>query len=289
MIATDITTAGPDDEIDLIGLVRTLWRYKWLIALVVLVCSGIAVALALTTTPLFRGEALVAEAGESKLGAGAGGIGQIEGLASLVGVNISGGEDSVKARAVLQSRNLLEEFIARNQLIPVLLPPTDERKFQPTLWRAVEKFRRDVVTIKEDPRRNVTTVTVEWTDPQIAAKWANELVALANELLRSKAISESERNIAYLNEQIRKTDVVQLQTVMYNLVESEMQRLMLANGRLEYSFVLVDPAVAPEVRTSPQRTIMVMIGGLIGVILGAAIAFIHQAIVRYSTRTEVAR
>lgn len=283
MIANDMIRTGPDDEIDLIGISRTLWRYKVLLAATTFLCAAIAVVMALTAIPLFRAEALVTEVTEQQLG-GQGSLGRIEGLASLVGVNLNAGGDSVRAKAVLQSRKLVEEFIKRNQLIPVLFP---KAQTPPSLWKAVEKFRRDVLAIKEDPRRNTISVTVIWTDAASAAKWANDLVALANELLRNDAIAESERNINYLKQQVRGTDVVQLQTVMYNLVESEMQKLMLANGRIEYAFVVADPAVAPEIRSSPKRTIMVIIGALIGMILGVAIAFTRETVIKY--RTDGAR
>lgn len=281
MIANEMIRTGRDDEIDLIAISRTLWGYKVLIGAVTIVCAAIAAALALTQVPLFRVEALVTEVNEQQLG-GQGGLGRIGGLASLVGVNLTSGSDSVRSKAVLESRKLVEEFIKRNQLIPVLFPNAEK---PPTLWRAVEKFQHDVLTVKEDPRRNTISIIVIWTDPQSAAKWANDLVALANELLRNDAIAESERNINYLKQQVGGTDVVQLQTVLYNLVQSETQKLMLANGRIEYAFVVADPAVAPEIRTSPKRTLMVIIGVIIGMILGAAIAFTRETIIKYRAGT----
>jgi uncharacterized protein involved in exopolysaccharide biosynthesis len=97
-------------------------------------------------------------------------------------------------------------------------------------------------------------------------------VALANELVRTRTIDESERNIAYLNDQISRTNIVELQRVMYNLIETETKTLMLAKGRAEYAFTVVDPAVAPEVRTSPKRTLMVILGGALGGLLGCLVA-----------------
>jgi hypothetical protein len=97
----------------------------------------------------------------------------------------------------------------------------------------------------------LTVVAIDWTDPATAAQWANGFVALANELLRTRALVESKRNIAYLNDQISKTDVVELRRVLYGLIESETKTLMLANGRPEYAFRVVDPAVPPELKTRP--------------------------------------
>jgi LPS O-antigen subunit length determinant protein (WzzB/FepE family) len=68
---------------------------------------------------------------------------------------------------------------------------------------------------------------------------------------------------------------------MYNLIENETKTLMLANARSEYAFTLVDPAVTPEVRIRPRRTLMVLIGLLVGGLLGMVIAFAHGSFARY--------
>jgi len=53
---------------------------------------------------------------------------------------------------------------------------------------------------------------------------------------------------------------------MYDLIEQETKTLMLANARTEYAFTIVDPAVAPEVRIQPKRTLMAL-GGLVAGLL----------------------
>jgi uncharacterized protein involved in exopolysaccharide biosynthesis len=123
-------------------------------------------------------------------------------------------------------------------------------------------------------------VSVEWTDADTAAKWANEYVALANELIRSRVQDESTRNIKYLNQQIEQSNDVELRRAMYSLIESETKRLMLANGRAEYAFSLVDPAVAPEIRASPRRTLIVLAATFCGLLLGCLVALGRDVLIR---------
>jgi uncharacterized protein involved in exopolysaccharide biosynthesis len=52
---------------------------------------------------------------------------------------------------------------------------------------------------------------------------------------------------------------------------------MLANVRAEYAFTVIDPAVAPEVRVSPQRVVIVFGCTLIGLLVGAAVAYARDA------------
>jgi uncharacterized protein involved in exopolysaccharide biosynthesis len=263
-------------QIDLLLLWRVLWSHRYLILVLMIIGGGIATYLALTATPKFRAEVVVTEVREGGMSAAAGLVSQLGGLASLagLGVNTGGGQE---ATAVLNSRRLVEEFITRNQLMPVLFP--DESK-RPTLWAGVQQFQSESLDIREDARKGVTTVAIEWTNPATAAKWANAYVALTNELVRGRALEESKRNISYLNEQIARTNVVELRKVMYNLIENETKTLMLANGRSEYAFTVVDPAVPPEIRTSPKRTVMVMLGLALGLVFGVIASFVHHLFAR---------
>jgi LPS O-antigen subunit length determinant protein (WzzB/FepE family) len=115
----------------------------------------------------------------------------------------------------------------------------------------------------------------------VASRWANDFVGLANTLLRERAIQESTRNIEFLNKQLAQTTVVEIQHVMNQLLENETKNLMLAHGRLDYAFTVVDPAVPPEQRFSPRRTLMVISGLFIGGFFGSLIAWARKALRRH--------
>jgi uncharacterized protein involved in exopolysaccharide biosynthesis len=118
-------------------------------------------------------------------------------------------------------------------------------------------------------------MTIAWTDPHIAAKWANDLVAITNDYLRKKAIEESERNIGFLNEQAAKTDVVTIKQAIYSILQSEINKEMLARGNDEYAFKILDPARAPERPSTPPAWFL-MLGALVGSIgLSVMIAFVY--------------
>lgn len=272
-----------DYTIDVIALWRLLWGQKVLIAIFAGVFGGAAVVLALTATPIYRAEAVVTPVADSGLGAAGSSLaGRFGGLASLAGIDLgSSGVAGQEAQAVLQSRRLLEEFIRRNELVDELIAPGGA---DASLWRAVQNFRDTVVSMNKDDIGGTTTVAVEWKDPAVAASWANGLVALANELMRSKALADSNRNIEYLKKQIAATNVVEIQRVMYTLVENETKTLMLANARADYAFTVVDPAVTPEARIRPKRKLMVLTGIALGLILGALYAFGYDTVKRYRAR-----
>jgi uncharacterized protein involved in exopolysaccharide biosynthesis len=273
-------TVYPAEEFDLAALFDLLRRYRRLVAYCALGGALVFGIMVFTAKPVFRAEVVVTEAHQSGMSGMSGLAAQLGGLASLAGVNLPQGALGGKQEygAVLESHHMAEEFIRRNGLLPLLQHVASPDS---SLWLAVDDFKKGVLTIRKDLRKGTTTVTVDWTDPAIAARWANDYVALANELIRKRAMEDSTRNIAYLNEQLAKTNDVELRKGIYNLIENETKTLMLANGRSEFAFEVVDPAVTPERKIGPHRLVMTVVGLTLGLALGAVLAFILDRVVRH--------
>lgn len=272
MSASNELLTTPQGEVDLFALWRLAWTRKLLIAGVALACGLAAVIYALLATPIYRAQVVVTVAEEMGTGGVAGLASQFGELANLAGVNLGGSAAGEReARAVLKSRKLIEDFITRHDLRALM---RKEGKPSPSLWQAAKRFQETVLDIREDQRQGIIVVSMEWTDADTAARWANGFVALTNELIRKRAIEESERHIAYLNQQASQTNVVELRSVMYNLIEGETKKLMIASGRIEYAFKIVDPAVAPELRSKPRRTVIVAVALAIGLLLGVILAIV---------------
>lgn len=281
---TQAHSAAPiqDDTIDVIALCRLLWAHKLLIGAVTVLFGAAATILALTATHIYRADTVVAPALESNLGGASAALGgRLGGLASLAGIDLGrSGPGAQHAQAVLQSRRLVEEFIRRNDLVAELVPPGPDQ----TLWRAVQIFRDNVLTMNRDEVDGTTSITIEWKDPAVAAAWANGLVALANELIRAQALADAQRNIDYLRKQAEATNVVEMQRVMYELIQNETKTLMLANARADYAFTVVDPAVVPEARDRPKRRLMVATGLALGFILASLFVLGRDTVRRYRGR-----
>ena len=242
---------------------------------------------ALVMTPIYRAETVVAQVDRNRSDSGGGLLSQFGGLAGLAGINLSGlSGASNKGRVMIQSRTLMEEFLSVD-LIRLL----SEAPLQavspgnpPTLWKAVQAFK-EVYNVDEDDQSGLMTVSVEWTDPETAAKWANE-IKLANELLRQQDLADSQRNIKYLDNQLSHTNVVGLQEAIYNLIEVEMRTLMLANAREEYALSVVDKAVVPELRDRPKRKQLVVLGFVLGGIIGVFVVAVRRTFRAQRARFE---
>ena len=269
-----LTPAGPLErapaaggtEIDLVAVALLLWQRRWWLALAIAVSTAGFAYYAFTAPPTWRADVVVTQVHEQSMNGAASLANQLGGLATLTGLSIGTDHEEQDYEAVLQSRHLLQEFITRNDLVARLSPNPHKLL---TLWRAVQLFEKGVVSIREDPRRGITTLSVEWTDPATSASWANGLVALANELIRTRALVEARRNIAYLGAQAERTTDIDLRHVIFNLIENQTKTEMLANGRADYAFRVVDPATVPEFRAGPHRTLLLITGFVLGGVLGA--------------------
>jgi uncharacterized protein involved in exopolysaccharide biosynthesis len=188
-----------------------------------------------------------------------------------------GGGQGHEAQATLKSRRLAELFITRYGLKDRLLARAHGPK---TMWRAVALFRKDVLNVDEDRKNGVTTISMYWTSPTEAAQWANDYIALSNEVMRNRAADDARRNIDYLTNQLRQTPSVEVQRALNNLVESETKTLMLA-GRADYAFSTIDPATPPELKASPKRAIIILAGLVAGLFAGLLIAIARYKVALY--------
>ena len=271
--------------------VRRIWRVllgsKTLILSIVVAATVAALILALAMTPVYRSQILLAPAAtdddQSQL---ASLIGQYAPRGQL-GALSSGSNSKDQAIAVLQSRKFTEEFIESENLMPVLFPEAWDSDNQdwfadnpdgiPTMSEAVAKFADSIRRVQEDTRRNLVELQIDWTDPEHAARWANQLVDRLNDYLRQRDIAEAQRSIEFLNQELAKSSVIELRQGIYRLIESQIEMVMLANVRDEYAFKILDPAVPaePEDFIRPKRLLIVILGFMVGLFLATTVALIR--------------
>ncbi len=262
---------GPTSSEDLVSIAdisRLLLNNKVFISLFTLLTTLLAVASFFLATPMYRADVKLVPVTEGDLSAGySAQLGDLGGLAVLAGIDTKRGSQRQEAVATLGSRLLTMNFIEAEQLTPVLLPDESSDDEPPSLWDAYVFFDKKIRSIYDDRRAGLVTLSIDWKDAEQASAWANQLVHRTNELLRSRAIAESNAAIAYLSAQLKKTSVVELQQVIHRLIEAEMKKVILANISTEYAFKIVDPAVVAEKSFKPLLIPRLVLGVSVGLIL----------------------
>ncbi|MGR5423262.1 Wzz/FepE/Etk N-terminal domain-containing protein [Vibrio sp. PNB22_4_1] len=296
-----------DDEIDLRELFGALWKGKWIIIATTFVFAVGAVLYALSLPNIYKSDALLAPAESSSGGGLSKMAGQLGGLAALAGVNLGGGESSQTDLAVqvMKSRQFVEAFINKHDLLVPLMaakdwelannklildeelynPNTGEwlrepnglRGATPTAQEAFQVFNKEVLSISQDKESGLYTVSVKHYSPYVAQQWVNWLIEDINKVMRERTIAETSQNLAYLNTQLQKTAVADMQSTFYKLIEEQTKSLMLAEVQEEFIFKVVDPAVVPELKDGPKRALICVLGTLLGGMLGVAIVLVRFA------------
>jgi uncharacterized protein involved in exopolysaccharide biosynthesis len=283
------TSQFGEDQIRLWEVFGLLWQAKLPIFSATLVLAGFAGLAAWWIPKSYRASVLLSPVVDSasQLNSSGSAISELGGVASLAGITIGADSKKSESIAVLQSEALTDKYIQENNLLPVLFKSrwdADKGRWKsarpdkiPTLWEANAFFKKSVRDVTTDTKTGLVTLSITWTDPHTAAKWANELVELTNDYLRSKAIAESERSIAFLNEQAAKTSIVEARQAIFKSLEGEIRKGMQAQGSKEYAFRVLDPAVAPEKPRSPLFRVWVLAGGLAGLIVSSGLVLSRAA------------
>jgi uncharacterized protein involved in exopolysaccharide biosynthesis len=218
--------AGETGDFDFRLLLLRLWEGRLLL-----------LATILTTALLAGVHAILTVRSDSQSAVRIGGqLGGLASLAGLAGMNL--GDRREEFLAVLKSRRLMREFIDRHALMPILFKSSwdpDTASFRPNLFGripsiddgvdAFEKLRN----IRDEARTGLIRISLEWSDPDQAAQWVNQYVALANELLRQQAIATSRNSIEFLDQELSHTKFDSVRQTLYRLLESRLNEAMLAS------------------------------------------------------------
>lgn len=305
-----------DDEIDLAELWHAIWAGKILIITISFIFAVSSIAYALSKPDIYKASILLAPASSEKGGGLAGIAGQFGGLASLAGINIggSGGDKTTLALEVIKSRSFIEKFIIKHQLLVPLIAAEswsynsneliyDNDIFDingkkwirevsapktviPSPWESFEEFSK-LLSVSQDKETSMITISLSFFSPELAKQWLNWLVEDVNDFMREQDQKESQNSINYLNKQLKQTQIANMETIFYQLIEEQTKNMMLTQVNKEYVLKTVDPAQVPDKKNQPKRALIVILGTMLGGILSILIVLIrHFTNSAKSTRTK---
>jgi len=263
------------DELDIISFLRVLWKHRIFIVVVVVI-SALGAAIATSFMPKkYRAEALLAPVSEEgrggRLSAALGGLG---GLASMAGVSVGGGGSIQQNIATIKSRDFLWLFIKKNNLLIDLVGDKGGN-----IWGGYRKFI-SILDVQYNPKSSLLRISIEWTEPEVAALWVNSLVKEINNYARVREIERSQKNLEYLNGELARTRVVDFRRSLYELIAQEQKKAMLANTQNEFVFRVLDKAEAPDIKASPKRSKIVVVSMLTGLLFALFLVFLREVISR---------
>ena len=295
-----------DDEIDLRELFSVLWAGKVKIIAITAVFAVASVIYALSVPNQYKASALLAPA-QQESGGLSGALGQLGGLASLAGVSIGGGESSESqiAQEIMKSWSFVEGFIADNDLavevyaaegwskgsneLQINQETYDSEDNQwlieddsgvvgpPSSWQLFNAFS-DKLSVSEDKKSGLVSVSIEYYSPQIAKQWLDLYISAINKHMQERQVEKVSNNISYLEAQIGKTSIAEMREVFYTIIEEQTKNKMVAEASPDYAFVAVSPSMVPEEKSQPKRALICILGTLLGGMLSVLLVLVmHYA------------
>ncbi|MFK3977023.1 Wzz/FepE/Etk N-terminal domain-containing protein [Shewanella vesiculosa] len=301
-----------NDEIDLRELFAVIWQGKWLIIAITAVFAVGAVIFAINQPNIYKSEALLAPADVEQGGGGLAALaGQFGGLASMAGINLGGGggvDKTQMAIEVMKSRQFTSNFIQKHNILPDLMAAkkwnmadnsisyddeiynqADKKwlrivdapfKPEPSMQEAYKEFSK-IIAVNAAKETGMVTVSVEHISPAVAQQWVNWLVQDINKEMKDRDVAEATRSTTFLKSQIEQTNIADIRSILYKLIEEQAKTIMFAEVRDEYVFKTIDPALIPEEKSKPKRALICVLGAMLGGMLGVMLVLI-----RYFVRKE---
>jgi len=277
-----------DDEIDLRELFGVLWAGRIKIIKITAVFAVVSVMYALSVPNQYKATSVLAPV-KQEGGGLAGALGQqFGGIASLAGVTLGGGlaGESQIAQKVMKSWSFIEDFIQSNNLAVAVgaaegwdkatnkllindstYDSEGERWVSengpPSSWRLFKAFSGKV-GVSEDKKSGLVSVSIEYYSPQIAKQWVDLYVASINEYMQKRQVVKVTNNIEYLQAQIEKTSISEMQEVFYTIIEEQIKSKMLTEASPDYVFTPISSTMVPETRSQPKRSLICILGTLLG-------------------------
>jgi uncharacterized protein involved in exopolysaccharide biosynthesis len=167
--------------------------------------------------------------------------------------------------------------------------------FAPDVGEVVTLFRDQVRSIVRNEETDIVMVNMTWADSAVARDWANQYVHSFNEFMRERTMKDVARKQRFLERELRRSDVLEIQQSLYRLIEAQTAIAMLASAREEYVLEIIDPAALPYRSFTMSRKKRIVLGAIAGTLLACfavlarvLLARMLQTIIEYREAHPVA-
>ena len=253
-----------DQPIDLLHYVYLLFDTKWIILLGSLLCGYATLLYANSLPDIYESIALVDIIEQGNAGGidpdnrvAAKSIGLVE-----TGFVLNSSKENYTKTVFsrLTSRKFIRFFMDKHNIYALLYNQEwDDKKqrwrdgFELDKGKAFIRFERDFLSIYQNEESQIVSIAMRHRDPVMAAKLANLYVKEFNDYMRQITLTGVASKLAFLERSLEKAEYIEIEKMLYRLMEAQTAAATLANGQEEYALELVDPATRSYDRHSPAR------------------------------------
>lgn len=206
-------------------------------------------------------------------------------LQGLVGMNLSSGSDPMmRLLNQLESRDLFREFAKLDGVAEKVFDSNYDEvneawlESEPTNEMIAEKLKKSIIQFRYDEERSLIHISNESEDSLLTYFYVNKFVEIARSYTLQQNLKEiKEKKQFIVNKLLQEKSFNQKKTLI-SLLQKEEEKEMLVSSEV---FEIVENAVVPELPSSPNRVLIVIIGQILGVVVGSMISLITLTIQEY--------
>ena len=293
-VPTDQLNNNYDDEIDLRELFHVLWDKIFYIGAITSIFSLISIIYALMLPNIYQSQAVMMpmEANQGMSGM----LGQYSGMASLAGISLPSESGSKAQEAIARIQSF--EFFSNSFLPQIKLENLmavkkwnqasntltyNESAFNaesgqwvrnvklptstiPSSQKAYKKYQA-IMSVSEDKKTSFVTLSVEHESPVIAQQWVEIMMDQIDQVMRDQDRQTALQSIEYLNSLAPTVNYEEIKKALSSLQQEQMKRLMMVEANENYIFKVLDSPIVPEMKVKPQRSLIVILGTMLGMML----------------------
>lgn len=292
----NINDSTDNNELDLTEVVQTIWDNKKLIAVITSIAAIISVIVALMLPNIYVSKTLLTPTSqEDSLSSKLGSLSSFAGIAGVAlpkaGSNKSEeGIERIKSFEFFSTYFLpnieLKNIVAVKKWTPHNNTIVYDKKIydqasskwpdgKPSVQDAYKSYG-EALTIIQDKKTSFVSISIEHYSPYVAQKWVSIIIKEINESMRKLDSDQAEKSIAYLNESALTTNIQPIREAIAKLLESQMRTLMLTASSEAYIFKVIDSPIVPEKKSKPSRSIICILGTILGGLFSVMIIFIRK-------------
>jgi LPS O-antigen subunit length determinant protein (WzzB/FepE family) len=282
-----------DNEIDIYELFFVLWSRKFYILGITTVFAFISIQYALMLPNIYKSKAVMMPV---ESGSGGRVIGQYSRMASLAGISLpsESGSKSKEAIARIQSFEFFSNHFLPNVMLENLIAVKEWNQENNTLayeenifniesnkWvRKVEPPKsiipspqeayiiyKNIISIEEGNDSLFISLSIKHKSPFIAQQWVQLIIDRIDYVMREKDKQEAMKSVKYLNSLAPTVKYEEIKKALSSLQQEQMKQLMMVEASENYIFKVLDSPIVPEARAEPQRSKIVILFTMIGLML----------------------
>ena len=298
-----------NDEIDLRELFHAIWGKKFYIVAMTSVFALISIIYSLSLPNIYNSRAIMMPVEESSKMNGM--LGQYSGMANLAGISIPSESSSKSQEAIARIRSfeffsnhflpqiMLEDLLAvknwnrgnntliykeadfnseLNQWVREAQPPLSK---VPSSQEAYIKYK-EIMSISQDKKTSFVLLSIKHESPFIAKLWVELIIDQIDEVMRNKDKQEAMKSVEFLNGLTPSINYEEIKKALSSLQHVQIKRLMMIEANDNYIFKVLDSPLAPEIKSEPKRSLIVILGTMLGMMISVLGSLVFHYSRKYS-------